>query len=258
MRISVYPFARTLLLLIILIVGKSTFAQSDADNFAEGRVALDKFKDCPTALKALNSVSEDGRKDPMWVYYMARTFECLTNYTQAIRYYTNYDTLMPGQPSILEKLAELRYMARKTAEAEVLKKKKDQAESEQKAILEQKKSEKAAERAKLQDQLDQARLRLKSITKTIEQKESRVEKLKQDFPDSVTAQRLQTRADAMYQQTGDMNAVMQWHEKECQKALAKLFDPLIGEIDKLKEQEDSLSEGEIQKIQEQIRALASE
>lgn len=89
----------------------TAFAQTDAEKFAEGRVALDKFKDCPAALKALETVSEEGRKNPLWAFYMAKVHECLSNNEEAIEYYKKYDALIPGQVEILEKIVEIRYQS---------------------------------------------------------------------------------------------------------------------------------------------------
>src|SRR5262249_49153227 len=58
----------------------------------------------------LTAVSEAGRQSPMWVYYMGKTRECLGNTEQAIGYYRKYNTLVPGQEEVLEKIAELQYL----------------------------------------------------------------------------------------------------------------------------------------------------
>jgi hypothetical protein len=65
------------------------------------------------ALDSLESVSKEGQKNPLWVYYMARTYECLDRLDDAITSYIQYDEMMPGQPPIAEKLADLRYQVKK-------------------------------------------------------------------------------------------------------------------------------------------------
>jgi len=90
-------------------------AQSDMEKFAEGRVSLDKFKDCFAAIEALETVSSEGRNNPLWVFYMAKTHECLANPGIALEYYQKYNSLVPGQREIIEKLAELRYEAKQAS-----------------------------------------------------------------------------------------------------------------------------------------------
>jgi hypothetical protein len=89
------------------------FAQSDAELFAEGRVAFDKYKDCAAAEKALTAVSADGQNSPLWLSYMARTEECLGKIQAAISYFERYDRAVPGQVEIINKLADLRYQVSK-------------------------------------------------------------------------------------------------------------------------------------------------
>src|SRR5262249_22317764 len=89
----------TLLILTLSITG---FAQTDAEKFAEGRVALDKFKDCPASLQALEGVSAEGRKNPLWVYYMAQANECLRRLSDAVHYCEQYDRLSPGAGGVLD------------------------------------------------------------------------------------------------------------------------------------------------------------
>src|SRR5258708_3784725 len=74
--------------------------QSDAEKFGEGRLALEKHKDCPGAHDALSSVSSEGQKEPMWIFYMAETEECLQNYDRALDLYKQYDGVVPGQQKI--------------------------------------------------------------------------------------------------------------------------------------------------------------
>jgi tetratricopeptide (TPR) repeat protein len=109
----------SLTLMVIFFFPSVSIAQSDAEKFAEGRVAFDKYKDCPAALKALEGVSQQGRSEPLWVYYMAQTHECLGNIEAALDYYQKYNALVPGQIPVIEKMADLRYKLSKAREARV-------------------------------------------------------------------------------------------------------------------------------------------
>lgn len=91
-------------------------AQTDTEKFAEGRIALDRYKDCKAADAALDSVSENGHKQAMWIYYKARTQECLQNYEASIGYYQQYLKSVPGNSEIIDKIAEMRYRLRKVEE----------------------------------------------------------------------------------------------------------------------------------------------
>jgi hypothetical protein len=116
-----YIKARGMQLCLMIAVGlafsSTALAQTDAEQFAEGRTALDKFKDCPAALKALEEVSAEGRKNPLWLFYMAKTTECLNRFSDALRFYEEYDHMIPGQTAVLDKIGELRYAIRKKEEA---------------------------------------------------------------------------------------------------------------------------------------------
>ena len=115
------------LFLILLVTQFSIFAQTDADRFAEGRVALDKYKDCPAAIKALEQVSSQSRQEPLWMFYMARSKECVGNLEEALDYYQKYSNAVPAsQPQVSEKIGELRYLVNKKKEAEDVTKKKEE------------------------------------------------------------------------------------------------------------------------------------
>lgn len=94
-------------------------AQSDAEKFAEGRIALDNYHDCKRAINALEGVSSEGRKNLLWVYYMAKAHECAGNLEQALSHYEQYNVLAPGQPAILNKIGDLRYRINKLADERV-------------------------------------------------------------------------------------------------------------------------------------------
>lgn len=101
---------------MIFIFARNVLAQSDGEKFAEGRMAMDKFNDCPAAVKALESVSEAGRQNPLWIAYMAKAYECVGNAKDALTYYEKYNQVVPGNGEIVDKIGELRYMARKEIE----------------------------------------------------------------------------------------------------------------------------------------------
>jgi hypothetical protein len=114
---------------VILTLSITAFAQTDAERFAEGRVAFDKFKDCPGALQALEAVSAEGRKNPLWVFYMAKATECLNKFDDALRFYEEYDRMIPGQAAVLDKIGELRYqlgLRRRKEEADLARKQKEE------------------------------------------------------------------------------------------------------------------------------------
>jgi hypothetical protein len=128
------------------------WAQSDAQNFAEGRVALDKYKDCKASLDALGGVSEDGRKDPVWVFYMAKANECMNRAADALRYYEEYDRLLPGQAPVLDKIGDLRYrVGVERRQEEAGRARQQQAEENVRALAREKQDAKARLAAVLQN-----------------------------------------------------------------------------------------------------------
>lgn len=84
-------------------------SKEDAQKFAEARIAIDKYKDCPASLKALESISEEGRKNPLWAYYMAKNQECQNNLEAALKYYEQYSALVSADAELIDKIADLRY-----------------------------------------------------------------------------------------------------------------------------------------------------
>jgi hypothetical protein len=111
-----------LLTVLLLFWPGFSHALTDSDKFAEGKIAFDKYDDCPAALDAFLAVSAEGRQNPLWNYYIAQTYECLAKYDIAIKYYEAYNELVPGRPAITEKLADLRYnMNRQKVEDEARK-----------------------------------------------------------------------------------------------------------------------------------------
>jgi hypothetical protein len=94
--------------LLFFAVAPSSAQQNDGEFFAEGRIALDKYKDCAASLNALKQVSEAGQQNPMWIYYMAKANECAGNIADALAYYRAYATTN-SSPEITDKVAELQY-----------------------------------------------------------------------------------------------------------------------------------------------------
>lgn len=101
-------------------------AQTDADRFAEGRVAFDKYKDCPAARNALEAIPNTSpvRQDPIYAFYMARTYECLNALDRALEWYQRYAAKVPPTAETLDKIGDLRYRLQKqrTAETEAAEK----------------------------------------------------------------------------------------------------------------------------------------
>jgi hypothetical protein len=99
--------------LVLLIASSPLHAQQDAQAIAEGRRALDQAKDCDGALAALHEVSTQGRRDPAWIFYMAKSLECASNLRPALIYYQKYDTLIPNQVEVVKKIRDLRGRSQK-------------------------------------------------------------------------------------------------------------------------------------------------
>lgn len=84
------------------------FASSDEERFAEARAALDRFNDCRTALTLLGGVSDQLKKDPIWIYYAAKANSCAGNPGEALHLFEVYDRLVPNEPEIKQQIVELR------------------------------------------------------------------------------------------------------------------------------------------------------
>jgi hypothetical protein len=108
-RLAVLPLA--LAAGVFLGGATSVFAQSDSVKFAEGQSALEKYNDCRAAIDAFRSVSPAGQQSAIWVYYMAKSYECALDYRNALAMYTRYDQMKPNQAEVIAKIGELRYLA---------------------------------------------------------------------------------------------------------------------------------------------------
>lgn len=146
---------------LILLSPMRLMAQSDAELFSQGRIAFDKYHDCPAAEKALSAVSVAARNDPtwgpVWMSYMARTEECLGNLQQAIIYWEQYDQKKPGQADVINSLADLRYRLQKQQEAEA-KKAADEASARAVAEARQAAIDRAAEQRRQQKEAEAQKL----------------------------------------------------------------------------------------------------
>jgi hypothetical protein len=127
---------------VLVIASPSlTRAQTDAERLIEARLAIDKYKDCAGARAALLGVPEvsPARKDALWVYYMARSYECteeLSDLESAIEWYEEYEKILPGQSEITEKLVDLRYR-KKRKEGEIGRQNREEASKEEQRKLEE-------------------------------------------------------------------------------------------------------------------------
>jgi hypothetical protein len=81
-------------------------------NIALAKLALDEHHDCKTAREALSAVPVAGQRGAFWHLYMARCAECLGDFKVALTEYTVYNSLVPGQAAILEKIASVGYNLR--------------------------------------------------------------------------------------------------------------------------------------------------
>jgi hypothetical protein len=102
----------------ILLVGGTCFlnaqsqapSENESDIFTEARVALDRYKDCAAAQSAINRLSEEGKKNPLAVMYMARISECRGDLKEAVKLYKRYEGLFPpGQVNMADKIGDLIY-----------------------------------------------------------------------------------------------------------------------------------------------------
>lgn len=110
------------------------------DNMIKGKLALEKYKDCPSAFETFSSVSEIGQNKSEWVLYMAKTTECLGKYEDAYGYYGKYEKMAPNNANIHEKVLEMQYLMEKSRKDSMKKQEMD-------AKLEEKRKEMATKKA---------------------------------------------------------------------------------------------------------------
>jgi hypothetical protein len=112
--------------LSVILSCASIYAQTDTEKLQEARRAVEKYKDCEIGREVLGEISAAGQANPLWVFYMAKSYECsetLPDLRGAIEWYGRYDQLVPGQPAIVEKLVKLRAKARSKADEQAKKEK---------------------------------------------------------------------------------------------------------------------------------------
>jgi len=125
------PKMRVALVLLVVSMTASRCSaqgQSDSEIFAQGRVALDKYKDCTAARGAFEAESPAAKDSAIWLDYAARASECTGDLGLALDYYERELKKLPGTPRLIDKVGDLRYRiqslqdqaARKAAQEETL------------------------------------------------------------------------------------------------------------------------------------------
>jgi len=100
--------------LLLTLYGFLLSAQNDATKITEAQYALKKHpSDCKGAKQALNEVSENGKSSRLYIYYLAKTYDCLDEFDLAITFYTKYLDFVPNDSQIIQRVAELSYKRRK-------------------------------------------------------------------------------------------------------------------------------------------------
>lgn len=115
------PEGHVRILLLLLSMGSlinvcAAQQPSDAELFSEGRIALDTYKDCAHARRALDSESAPAKDSPVWLEYAARAAECLGDLETGLSYYEKELAKLPGTPRLIDKIGDLRYRVKITAE----------------------------------------------------------------------------------------------------------------------------------------------
>lgn len=82
---------------------------SDSELFAQGRVALDKYNDCPSAKRSFEAESVNAQDSAVWLEYTARASECAGYLEAALGYYERESKKLPGTARLIDKVGELRY-----------------------------------------------------------------------------------------------------------------------------------------------------
>lgn len=100
----------SLFIIFFILFAVNVQAQNDDGiKITEAKIAIDKYKDYKSALKALAGVSHTGQKNPLFIYYSAVANENAGNMEQAVEYYKKYLQIFPNKMEIIEKVAELNY-----------------------------------------------------------------------------------------------------------------------------------------------------
>jgi hypothetical protein len=108
-----------LVIAAVFPVSLAAHSQTDAESFAEGRVALDRYHDCPNSVAALERVSS-GARSAFWYAYAGRAYSCVGRLNDAVSAWQAFDRLSPGHPEVVDSIADLRYRltVRSQAQAE--------------------------------------------------------------------------------------------------------------------------------------------
>ena len=99
---------------IVLSIAFQLKAQDNSDGLliTEARVAMEKYKDCKSAIKTLNKVSQVGQQQtPLFSYYLAKAYECLDMSGKALIYYKKFISQTSMTSELQEKIADLSYRA---------------------------------------------------------------------------------------------------------------------------------------------------
>lgn len=83
--------------------------KSDSELFAEGRIALDKYKDCPTAKNSFEAESVNAQDSAVWLDYAARASECAGFLDVALSYYERESKKLPATARLIDKIGDLQY-----------------------------------------------------------------------------------------------------------------------------------------------------
>jgi len=103
---------KVLVVLVTLLAYNLATAQSDAIKILEAQHALEEKNDCKGAKEALSEVSAKGQSQPRYIYYMAKTCDCLNEYALAVDYYNKYLQFAPNDTAIMKNIARLSYELR--------------------------------------------------------------------------------------------------------------------------------------------------
>lgn len=90
-----------------LLFSHLCFAQTDSDKIDEARAAFES-NNCKTAISILSTVSDEGKKNLLYILYSAKSFELCDEYDQALANYVMYNDTIPGQNEITERIIFLR------------------------------------------------------------------------------------------------------------------------------------------------------
>ena len=103
---------KVLLFLVLLLANAFVYAQNDAIKILEAQHALEQKNDCKGAKEALSEVTAKGQNQSNYIYYMAKTCDCLNEYALAMDYYNKYLQFAPNDTTTMKNIARLSYELR--------------------------------------------------------------------------------------------------------------------------------------------------